>query len=58
VLVTDMLVNNFSDIVNIDYTARIEDELDKIANDNEDWVKVVREFYEPLEGSLERRRRA
>ncbi len=55
---TDMLVNNFSDIVNIDYTARIEDELDKIANDNEDWVKVVREFYEPLEGSLERRRRA
>jgi len=48
VLVTDLLVNNFSDIVNIDYTARIEDELDKIANEDEDWVKVVRAFYEPL----------
>ncbi len=54
ILVTDLLVNNFNDIVNIDYTARIEDELDKIANENEDWVKVVREFYEPLECDLEK----
>lgn len=52
VLVTDLLVNHFREIVNIDYTARIEDELDKIANDNEDWVKVVRGFYEPLEANL------
>lgn len=51
-LVTDLLVNHFSDIVNIDYTARIEDELDKVANENEDWIKVVRGFYGPLEGNL------
>jgi len=52
VLVTDLLANHFSDIVDIDYTARIEDELDKIANNDEDWVKVVRGFYAPLEGNL------
>jgi DNA topoisomerase-1 len=52
VLVTDLLTNNFSDIVDIDYTARIESELDKIANESADWVTVVRSFYEPLEGNL------
>ncbi|MCL2149502.1 MAG: type I DNA topoisomerase [Dehalococcoidia bacterium] len=53
-LVTDLLANNFSDIVNIDYTARIEDELDKIVSDAEDWVRVVRGFYGPLEDNLSR----
>ena len=52
-LVSDLLVNNFSDIVNIDYTAKIEDELDRVARNEENWVKVVREFYKPLEKDLE-----
>jgi DNA topoisomerase-1 len=54
VMVTDLLVENFKDIVNIDYTARIEDELDKIANEDQDWVGVVRAFYGPLESDLEK----
>jgi len=53
-LVTDLLVNHFSDIVNIDYTARIESELDKIVSEDEDWVSVVRGFYEPLKGNLDK----
>jgi DNA topoisomerase I len=53
-VVTDMLVQNFGDIVDIDYTAKIEDELDKIANDNLDWEGVVRQFYQPLAKDLAR----
>jgi DNA topoisomerase-1 len=52
--VTDLLVNNFGDIVNIDYTAKVEEELDKIASDNQDWVEVVRGFYGPLESDLKK----
>ncbi len=53
-LVTDMLVQNFDDIVNIDYTAQIESKLDQIANEKADWVAVVREFYDPLISDLEK----
>jgi len=51
-VVTDMLVENFSNIINIEYTAQMEDKLDKIANENMDWVGVVRDFYTPLEQDL------
>jgi DNA topoisomerase-1 len=54
VVVTDMLVQNFENIVNVDYTAQIEDKLDKIANENADWVAIVREFYSPLQSDLEK----
>jgi DNA topoisomerase-1 len=53
-VVTDMLVQNFENIVNIDYTAQVEDKLDKIANEKADWVTTVREFYNPLQSDLEK----
>jgi DNA topoisomerase-1 len=51
-VVTDMLVENFSDIINVEYTARMEDQLDRIANNELEWVGVVRDFYQPLEQDL------
>ncbi|MCL2706565.1 MAG: type I DNA topoisomerase [Dehalococcoidia bacterium] len=51
-LVTDMLVEHFGNIINVDYTARMEDELDKVANAEADWVCTVRDFYRPLEQEL------
>lgn len=52
-VVNDILTQNFPDMMDIEFTARMEDELDDIASQNKDWVKVVGEFYKPLEKYLE-----
>lgn len=52
-VVNDLLVKHFSDIVDIEFTARMEKELDEIANDNRDWVSVVQDFYTPFEKDLQ-----
>jgi len=51
-IVNDLLIQYFTDIVDIKFTAHMEDELDEIANENRDWVSVVRSFYTPFEQSL------
>jgi len=51
-VVNDLLVEHFNKIVNIEFTANMEDELDKIANEGLNWVQVVREFYNPFESNL------
>ncbi len=53
-IVNDLLVKHFAGIVNIEFTANFEDELDKIADDKLDWVQVVRDFYTPFEKDLEK----
>ena len=51
-VVNDQLSKHFADIVDIKFTARMEDELDEIAHDNRDWVHVIQDFYTPFEKSL------
>jgi len=51
-LVTDLLVEHFPDIVDLNFTAQMEEELDEIEEGRRDWVKVVREFYTPFEKDL------
>ncbi|MEA2029852.1 MAG: type I DNA topoisomerase [Campylobacterota bacterium] len=46
--VTKLLEGHFSDIVDSGFTANMEDTLDKIAEGQEDWQKVLKEFYEPF----------
>jgi len=53
VVVNDLLCQYFSDIVDIEFTAHMEDELDEIANENRNWVSVVESFYIPFEKSLQ-----
>jgi DNA topoisomerase-1 len=53
IVVNDLLARYFPGIVNIDFTARLEDELDKIANENMDWVQVVEGFYTPFDKDLQ-----
>ena len=50
--VTDFLVQYFPDILEIPFTAKMEDELDRIANGEIAWVPVIREFYTPFEKDL------
>jgi DNA topoisomerase-1 len=52
-VVNDLLVEHFPDIVDLNFTARMEEDLDEIAAGDKEWVPVVREFYEPFKRELE-----
>jgi DNA topoisomerase-1 len=51
-VVTDLLVEHFPKILDLKFTAHMEDELDDIANAKEDMVKVLDEFYHPFQDAL------
>jgi DNA topoisomerase-1 len=51
-VVNDLLVKHFPDIVDVGFTARMEDDLDLVARGEREWVPVLREFYEPFERSV------
>jgi DNA topoisomerase I len=44
-VVTDLLVDNFRDIFDVQYTARLEEELDEIEEGKEKWTDALAEFY-------------
>jgi DNA topoisomerase-1 len=48
VLVNEMMVQYFPEIINLNFTASMEDDLDKIADGEEDWVRVMDGFYKPF----------
>jgi DNA topoisomerase-1 len=51
--VNDLLVEHFPKIVNLAFTAEMEGDLDKVADGNEDWHALLREFYGPFSSELE-----
>ncbi len=53
-IVNKLLTENFTDIINVEFTAKIEDEFDEIADGKEEWKKMIREFYGPFEKELEK----
>ena len=46
---TDKLQEFFSDIINVEYTANMETDLDKIADEKQDYIKVLHNFYDSFE---------
>ena len=52
-VVNDLLIKSFPELMDIEFTAKMEDKLDDIARENKDWVGIVRDFYNPLEKDLE-----
>ena len=52
--ITDKLQQGFSDIINVDYTKEMEDDLDKIADNEMDNIKVLRSFYDTFEPLVEK----
>jgi DNA topoisomerase-1 len=56
-IVTDLLVEHFGDYVDVDFTAKMEEELDEVARGEREWVPLLREFYEPLRDLVEEKRR-
>ncbi len=52
-LVTDLLVTHFPEILSVDFTARLEDELDEIA-EGKPWVPVIARFYQSFSDDLQK----
>jgi DNA topoisomerase-1 len=53
-LVNDLLVENFGDIMDVAYTARMEEDLDEIEEGKADWVETLRKFNTQFEKDLKR----
>ena len=51
-VVTDLLVENFPDIFDVQYTARLEEELDEIEEGKEGWTQALGDFYKKFEKDL------
>lgn len=51
-IITDLMKNHFKDIVDIAFTANMEQELDEIEEGKEDWIEVLKRFYNPFETTL------
>jgi DNA topoisomerase-1 len=49
ILVNDLLVEHFPDVIQVGFTARMEADLDRVASGDEEWAEVINEFYVPFE---------
>jgi DNA topoisomerase I len=54
VLVNDLITEHFPEIVDLGFTANMEEDLDRIASGEEEWVEVIREFYTPFAQQVEK----
>ncbi len=55
ILVNNLLVEHFPKIVDIKFTAKMEEDLDEIAKGKEKWVPVVEKFYAPFEKNIKQK---
>ncbi len=51
-VVTDLMKQHFSEIVDVEFTANMENQLDNVEDGKEDWVKILRDFYDPFKDVL------
>ena len=53
-IVNKLLTENFSNIINVEFTASIENQFDNIAEGKEEWKKMIADFYTPFEENVEK----
>ncbi len=53
-VVNKLLTENFSDIINVEFTAKIEENFDEVAEGKENWKNIIREFYGPFQSQVEK----
>ena len=51
-IINKLLEENFKDIVDVKFTADMENKLDDVADSKQDYVQMLREFYEPFNKNL------
>ena len=52
-VVNDLLVINFPDILDVEFTAQMEENLDKVEEGDKGWIETLKEFYVPFQKDLE-----
>ncbi len=52
ILVNKLLVEHFPKIVDVEFTAKMEEDLDKVAENKKDWVIILKDFYNPFNKNL------
>lgn len=52
--VNDFLMKGFPEVVNVDFTSHLEEELDEVEEGNKPWVETVRDFYDPFTREMAR----
>jgi len=57
-LVNELLVGSFPDILNVEFTARMEEDLDRIEEGGLNWREALSSFWKPFSASLEQARKA
>lgn len=55
IMVNDILVQHFTDIVDYQFTARMENDLDEIAEGEKKWQPIIKEFYFPFKENLDKK---
>src|SRR3989344_5255720 len=55
ILVNDILVEHFPKVVDIQFTARMEEDLDDIADGKKKWQPIIKEFWEPFKKNLDKK---
>jgi DNA topoisomerase-1 len=55
-IVNDLLVENFPQVMEVNFTARLESSLDQVEEGKEDWKKLLRDFYQPFASALKKAR--
>ena len=53
-VVNKLLTENFTDIINVEFTAKVENQFDNIAEGKENWREMIGEFYTPFEKNIEK----
>ncbi|CAI8015573.1 DNA topoisomerase 1 [Geodia barretti] len=54
ITVTDLLTEHFTDVMDLDFTARMEEDLDDVAQGEREWVPVLRDFYHPFHQAVDK----
>ena len=52
ITITDLLTEYFTNVMDVDFTAKMEDELDEVSRGEREWVPMLKEFYGPFEEAL------
>ncbi|MFZ5425291.1 MAG: type I DNA topoisomerase [Patescibacteria group bacterium] len=52
-VVNDLLIEHFDNIVDYEFTAQMEEKFDKIAEGQQDWIPMIKDFYTPFDKILE-----
>lgn len=53
-IVNKLLIENFENVINVEFTAEMEKQFDEIAEGNKKWKETIREFYGPFEEVVEK----